>query len=120
MFAYLEHSSVMARGIPNPTAPEQIGERLRITRAALGHTQAVMSHLMGSSTGGQAWENYEAGRRRISIDHALALCAHVGLTLDWIYRGNIQSLPTELGERVQVQLRLEAEGAKRRIAGRSS
>jgi transcriptional regulator with XRE-family HTH domain len=120
MFAYLEHSAVMARGIPNPTSPDQIGERLRITRAALGHTQAVMANLMGSSTGGQAWENYEAGRRRISIDHALKLCMHLGLTLDWIYRGDIRSLPTELGERIQVQLRLESESARRRIVGRSS
>lgn len=116
MFAFMEHSAVMARGIPNPTTPEQIGDRLRITRAALGHTQATMARLMGSSTDGQAYENYEAGRRRISVDHALALCASVGLTMDWIYRGNIQSLPAELAERIQVQLRMEFQGAARRRA----
>lgn len=116
MFAYLEQSSaIMARGIPNHTSVELIGERLRLTRAALGHTQAVMASLMGSSTGGQAWENYEAGRRRISLDHALTLCARLGLTLEWIYRGNLHSLPTELAERIQVQLRLEADQARRRV-----
>ena len=114
MFAYLDHSAVMARGAPNPTSIEEIGERLRITRAALGHTQATMSRLMGSSTDGQAFGNYETGERRISIDHALALCAKVGLTMDWIYRGNIQSLPAELAEKIQVQLRLEASEDRRR------
>lgn len=115
MFAYLEHCAVMARGIPPPTSLEQIGERLRLTRLALGHTQAIMSQLMGSSTGGQAWQNYEAGIRRISLDHALRLCSRIGLTLEWIYRGNMHSLPSDLGEKIQLQLKLESDQSRRSV-----
>ena len=115
MLAYLEHFGAMPRGLPNPESPQQIGERLRITRAALGHTQGTMCRLMGSSSPGQAWENYEAGRRRISIDHALALCKH-DLTLPWIYQGNIQSLGDEMRQKILVQMRLEAGDQKRRAS----
>ena len=107
MFAYLEHSAVTSRGLPDPSSVDQIAYRLRITRAALGHTQAVMSQLAGSSTEGQAWGNYESGERRISLDHALALCAKLGMTLEWIYRGNIHSLPADLAEKIQIQMRIE-------------
>ena len=63
----------MQRRNIDPTSLAEIGARLKISRLALGKTQAEMAADMGSSTSGQAWENYEAGRRRISIDHALAL-----------------------------------------------
>lgn len=42
-----------------------------------------------------AWNNYETGDRRISIDAAIALCDRFGVTLDWIYRGRIAGLPHE-------------------------
>ena len=61
----------------------EIAERLRITRDAFGYTQGFISRLIGSTTeSGQAWENYESGRRRISLNHAMALCRKCGLTLD--------------------------------------
>lgn len=104
MFAYREHYAPMARGMPDPTSVESIAFRLKVTRKALGHTQAVMSRLIGSSTEGQVWGNYEAGERRISLDHALAACARFGLTLDWIYRGQIYTLPGDVADKIQRQI----------------
>ena len=85
----------MARRTPDPTSQSEIGARLAVTRQALGYTQAMMSKLMGSATAGQAWENYEAGRRRISINHALKLCQTCRLTLPWIYQGQMTDLPPD-------------------------
>jgi len=77
----------MARHKPDPSSSAAIGARLAMTRHSLGATQAEMAKLMGSVTNGQAWGNYESGRRCISIGHALELCRTCGLSLDWIYRG---------------------------------
>ena len=94
----------MARRSRDPTTLNEIAERLALTRRALGYTQVTMARLMGSATVGQAWENYEAGRRRISIDHALALCRTCGLTLAWIYQGQMDSLPKSLYDKIQQML----------------
>lgn len=90
----------------DPTTMD-IGERLLHTRKALQYTTTEMCRLMGSKTNGSAFSNYEMGRRRISIDHALALCATCSLTLDWIYRGDAARLPDDLRAKIQ---RIKAAG----------
>lgn len=96
----------MARRSADPTSMSEIGRRLALTRQALGHTQVMMARLMGSSSNGQAWANYEAGMRRISIDHALELAKH-GVALNWIYQGETINLPPDLRDKIQ---RLMLEG----------
>jgi transcriptional regulator with XRE-family HTH domain len=91
----------------DPTSIAEIGRRLELTRQALGLTQVMMGRLMGAVSNGQAWGNYESGKRRISIDHALALSANLGLSLDWIYQGRMVNLPPELREKI-LHLMLEA------------
>lgn len=92
---------------PDPYSKEAIGERLLHTRQALGFTTTEMCRLMGSSTAGSAYSNYEMGRRRISLDHAFALCASCSLTMDWIYRGDARQLPPDLREKIQ-RIRLKS------------
>jgi transcriptional regulator with XRE-family HTH domain len=101
----------------DPEGPEAIAKRLKALRDALKLTQAVMSRIVGSSTSGQLWgnyENYEGDWRRISLDHALALCRYCGVTLEWIYRGQIQSLPPDLAEKIRFQ-EMKAEEAARKL-----
>lgn len=43
-----------------------------------------------------AWNNYETGDRRISLDAALTLSDELGVTLDWIYKGDGKAMPYEL------------------------
>lgn len=100
----------MVRRHPDPTSLPEIGARLALTRQALGFTQATMSKLMGSVTAGQAWENYEAGRRRISLDHALELCRTCQLTLPWIYQGQMNDLPPHIRDAI---LRLMPPGGRK-------
>ena len=91
----------MVRIPSDPTSMAEIGRRLELTRRALGLTQVMMGRLAGAISNGQAWGNYEAGNRRISIDHALALSRTLGVSLDWIYQGQMVNLPPELREKIQ-------------------
>jgi hypothetical protein len=100
---------ILGRRSADPTSIEEIGARLALTRKALGHTQVMMARLMGSTGNGQAWHNYEAGLRRISVDHALGLAKH-GVPLDWIYQGQTINLPPALREKIQ-QLMLDGGSA---------
>ena len=93
--------AVMVRQPSDPTSTAEIGRRLELTRRALGLTQVMMGKLVGTTSAGQAWGNYEAGNRRISIDHALALSRTLGVSLDWVYQGQMVNLPPELREKIQ-------------------
>jgi transcriptional regulator with XRE-family HTH domain len=88
---------------------DMIAERLRVARIASGLSQAQFCRVAG--IGQQHWNNYERGRDRISVNAALKLCAAFGFTLDWIYRGNLQSgVPINLAEKIQ-----GVERAERRL-----
>ncbi len=113
MFAYMEHSVVMVRGVPNPASREMIAHRLFLTRKALGYTQAFMANLIGLQQ--SAWNNYEQGHRRIDVDPALRLCAVTGIDMSWIYQGNITGVPVELAEKIQLELRAEAAAERKSI-----
>jgi transcriptional regulator with XRE-family HTH domain len=95
------HVGMAPRRSSDPTSQVEIGARLALTRSALGYTQAMMSKLMGSATAGQAFANYESGLRRISINHAIKLCQTCGLTMDWIYQGQMQNLSPDLRAKIQ-------------------
>jgi transcriptional regulator with XRE-family HTH domain len=111
-----EDYTTMARS-SDPTSVAAIGERLKWTRLALGNTQVEMARLIGSATNGQAWENYEAGRRRISIDHASPLCRKCRLSLDWIYHGEMDKLPDDVRAAIEQVMK---RGDPRQSSGSSS
>ncbi len=82
---------------------KQIGERLALTREALGYpTQsAFVDAIQGIfPVSQQRWNAYERGRERITVPVALALCVRFDITLDWIYRGRRGDLPLRLAERI--------------------
>lgn len=76
-----------------------IGERLRLTREALGISQAAFAKKARISP--SAYNQYEKGRMRPAIDPALALCDHYKLTLDWIYRGDNSGLRADLSDAIK-------------------
>ncbi len=107
-----QYSPGMSHRAADPFSTAEIAKRLRITRAALGYTQPMMSALAGLSTEAQAWSNYENGVRRISIDVAHKLSITLGLTLEWIYHGAIESLKPELAAKITLRLREEVRKAR--------
>lgn len=94
------------------TALQELAERLRLTREAMGLKQIAMARLAGISP--QAWWNYENARKRISIDHAMKVCRATGVGLNWIYRDDASDLPVELATKIQVLQAAEARPEPRR------
>jgi transcriptional regulator with XRE-family HTH domain len=97
---------------PDPLSLDAIAERLRLTRNALGLSQADIGRLAG--IGAQAWNNNERARDRISLDQALKLCTATGVSLDWIYRGIMQGLPHDMAVKIQQLAREPAPASRRR------
>lgn len=113
MFVYVEASPPMARGLPNPYSLDEIAKRLFLLRKALGNTQATMGRLAGVS--GNAWQNYEAGLRRIELDCVFQLETATGVPQEWIYRGIMARMPLELAEKISLAEReIEREVRRRR------
>lgn len=78
---------------------EKIAGRLSIVREVTGLTQTEFARRAG--LGVAAWNNYEAARKRISIDAAIALCEVYKLTLDYIYVGDTSNLPYHLAAAIE-------------------
>lgn len=75
-----------------------VSERLRQLRAALGISQAQLCRRSGIEP--NAWNNYEKGRNRISIDHALKVKRTFGVTTDWIYQGDLSGVRSDVAEKI--------------------
>lgn len=87
-----------------PDSLPAISARLKLTREAMGFSQAQWCRLVGIET--PAWNNYETGLRRISVDQALKVSQATGVPLDWIYRGLMSAgLPMNVQTELQKRLR---------------
>lgn len=73
---------------------QAVGKRLRLTREAMGLSIVAFCRLAGIEA--NAWSNYEAGTRRISLESAIKVCLASGVTLDWIYLGSRAGLPVRI------------------------
>ena len=80
-----------------------MGERLRLTREALGLSQAELCRRTGITPA--AWNNAETGDNRIGIDNALSLCRTTGATLDWLFQGHRGGLPKKLAVGIERAMR---------------
>jgi len=69
----------------------EISARLRAVRGVF-EMQPKEFYEAAGITGG-IFYNWETGNHRISVDGALKLRNRYGLTLDWIYCGNVDALP---------------------------
>lgn len=75
-----------------------IGDRLQITREALGLSRAELCLAIKCKQ--PRWSQYETGERKITNVVAERLCDKYDLSLDWIYRGKMALLPGWLTERL--------------------
>lgn len=83
---------------------EAVSERLKMTREALGLSQAEWCRLTEIAT--NTWNNYERCVARISLEEAMKVTRATGVGLDWIYRGEEAMLPARILEGIR---RLRAE-----------
>jgi transcriptional regulator with XRE-family HTH domain len=80
-----------------------VGQRLNAVREELGRSINGMSKLLGISR--DVWSNWVKGRNWPDEEAMLFLCEKYGLTMDWIYRGQITSgVPLELALRLEARL----------------
>jgi len=76
-----------------------VARRLALTRSAMGVDQQDFGTEAGLSQ--PQYNQFETGKRRLTLDAALALCMHYNLTLDWLYRGDPSGLPYRLAEAIK-------------------
>lgn len=79
--------------------PDGIGYRLALTRRVWGLQQAEFAEKAGVNP--SAYNQYERGKRVISISHAHRLCDAFELTMDWIYRGDPSGLRHATAEAIK-------------------
>lgn len=80
------------------TVPK-IARRLELSRRALGMTAAQLCRQSGIAP--NTWSQWENGVGRPDLDGALQLTRTFGLTLDWIYEGDISGIRHELAVKIE-------------------
>ncbi len=86
------------RMLRDPEWRRSVGERLVRARVVLGKSQAALARGLGITP--QRLANYEKGVRPFDIELATELANKYGITLDYIYRGQVGGLPFDLAERI--------------------
>lgn len=76
-----------------------VGERLRLTREALGLAQNEFANRAGLEA--NTYNQYERGKNMPNLDAAHALCDTHNLTLDWVYRGDPSNLRYQLADAIK-------------------
>ncbi len=81
--------------------PESVGYRLRLTRVAIGVLDGGRPIAQGAFAEAaqlqpNTYNQFEQGRRLISVQAALQICDAYGITLDWIYAGDPSGLRYDL------------------------
>lgn len=72
------------------TSMSAIGRRLELTRQVFGLAQNDFCER--ARIAANTYNQYERGKKRPTIENAIALCEAYDLTLDWIYRGDPSGL----------------------------
>ena len=79
-----------------------IGERLRRLRAHLDMGQMEICAIINANQA--SWSLWESGKRQIPIEPASRICRRFGVTLDWIYFGDIAGMPRRYDKLVSAEL----------------
>jgi transcriptional regulator with XRE-family HTH domain len=82
--------------IPTGRDARSVGQRLALVRGVLGLSSGVFA--LQAGIGLSAYSQYEGGRRRCSIESAIALVDTYQLSLDWIFLGQTFGLQPKLVE----------------------
>ena len=88
----------MAKRIDEETL-EAIGQRLALTRQVLGLQQNEFCER--AKIAPNTYNQYENGRKMLSVRNAIALCEAYHLTLDWIFRGDPSGLRYETADAIK-------------------
>lgn len=93
------HNSAVPKTPFRTDSVPAIAERLRTLRKAYGPTQVGFTARVGINQ--PTWNNWEREIGRISLDEAMKLVRAIGVTLDWIYRGETSTLRLDIQDRLR-------------------
>jgi len=94
-----------------------MAHRLRLIQQAYSAAQKNARPISDSAfarlcgIGISAWNNVLTGDSRIGVDNAMAICRRTGVSLDYIYFGDLRGLPHELA--IEMERLEKQKGAKR-------
>ncbi len=74
----------------NPESLREIGQRPTLTRQVIGLAQNEFCQRARIAP--TTYNQFDKGRQRPAVENAIALCETYGITLDWIYRGDLSGL----------------------------
>lgn len=94
----------MAQPHSDERSAESVAQRLVQTRLALEIGQSKFARRAGLAQ--NTYNQFERGKRRLSLEAAHALCDEYRLTLDWLYRGDLSSMPHALAGTLRRMQRL--------------
>lgn len=80
---------------------KEIATRLMITRDILGLSQKEISEQLNLASPVR-WGHWERGRNMPDPEAISNLCDRYGITMDWIYRGDISGLTYSFVEKAKV------------------
>ena len=83
----------MTKNAPNPKLVA-IGERLEALRRAFDLTQAEFAGRAGIQQ--NTYSQYATGKNLPRIEFAERICDEYGVTLDWIYRGDVSGMSVNI------------------------
>ena len=85
--------------LPAAADRREVGRRIRATRQALGMSQKAVYEKLGISK--QTYNNHDTGYSRPSIEDGIRISRLFGVSLEWIYLGEIRNVPHELAIKLQ-------------------
>lgn len=95
-YAMTQVSSILGSMPTSADKPyADIGDRLKWHRDLLGVDQAEYVKRM-KTVKRSAYSNWEVGSSRLSLNGAIEVCEAYGLSLDFLYFGNADTLPMAL------------------------
>ncbi|WP_135075571.1 helix-turn-helix transcriptional regulator [Terasakiella sp. SH-1] len=75
-----------------------VGNRLRISRTALGLSQKDLYQTLGVKAA--SWSHWESGKRMPDPIVMFDLYEKFGITMEWIYGGDIRGLPFSIAQTI--------------------
>ena len=81
------------------TSMEHIGRRLKLFRLALGERQIELAKECGWSP--QKWGQWENAKRLPNLPDMIELAERYGVTLDYIYRGDMSHMPERMARKIR-------------------
>jgi transcriptional regulator with XRE-family HTH domain len=94
--------TTMRRPKLDPLTLPMIAHRLRATREAVGMSQIELCRRADIKP--NAYNQWEKGHGRPSLEHAFRLVHTLSITLDWIYLGDLSGVPHGLASRIVARM----------------